>query len=85
MVALVHGSLPNTSRDRFRRALIGHYVTGDAEQVAEWFQPALRMDGTEVELGTSAGGGPCGVWIERDGQAMVDMVETPSAAGTRHE
>ena len=82
---LVHGSLPNTSRDRFRRVLIGHYVTGDAARVADWFRPALRMDGTVGELGTSEGGGPCGVWVERDGRAMVDMVDAPSAAGTRHE
>jgi phytanoyl-CoA hydroxylase len=31
--SLVHGSKPNRS-DRFRRALIGHYIEGDAREVA---------------------------------------------------
>jgi hypothetical protein len=69
--SVVHGSLPNTSRDRFRRALIGHYVTGDAEQVAKFYHPALDMEGREVGIGVSEGGGPCGVWEE----------ERPVAAG----
>ena len=30
--ALVHGSAPNITTDRFRRALIGHYIQGEAEQ-----------------------------------------------------
>src|SRR5947209_7468131 len=28
---LVHGSSPNTTNDRFRRSLIGHYISGEAE------------------------------------------------------
>ncbi|HEU5097967.1 MAG TPA: phytanoyl-CoA dioxygenase family protein, partial [Roseiflexaceae bacterium] len=66
--ALVHGSFPNTSTDRFRRALIGHYIEGAAEQVAQFYHPALRMDGRPLELAVSQGGGECGVWVERDGQ-----------------
>ena len=61
--SLVHGSFPNTSTDRFRRALIGHYVEGAAERVARYYHPALRMDGTPLELEVSAGGGPCGEWV----------------------
>ncbi len=71
--ALVHGSLPNTTVDRFRRSLIGHYVTGEATQVAAFYHPALRMDGTPVALGTSAGGGPCGVWVEQDGAPAIAL------------
>ncbi|MEI2736190.1 MAG: phytanoyl-CoA dioxygenase family protein [Rhodoblastus sp.] len=48
---LVHGSYPNTSQDRFRRSLIGHYIQGDAEQVGHWYHPALRMDGTRGRAG----------------------------------
>ena len=70
--AVVHGSFPNTTTDRFRRALIGHYIEGSAEQVAHFYHPALRMDGTPLELETSAGGGACGVWSE-DGN-RVEMV-----------
>jgi ectoine hydroxylase-related dioxygenase (phytanoyl-CoA dioxygenase family) len=70
--ALVHGSYPNTTPDRFRRALIGHYIEGAAEQVAEFYHPALRMDGTPLELARSSGGGSCGVWVERDGAYVVE-------------
>src|SRR5262249_7898503 len=71
---LVHGSYPNTSADRFRRALIGHYIHGAAEQVARFYHPALRMDGTPLELAESPSGGACGVWVERDGAAVAELV-----------
>ena len=71
--SLVHGSYPNTSTDRFRRALIGHYIDGAAAQVAQFYHPALRMDGTLLELAESPGGGACGVWVERDGVPVVEM------------
>ena len=70
---LVHGSYPNTSRDRFRRSLIGHYIVGDAQKVSEFYHPALRMDGSPVELEKSERGGACGVWVERDGEPVVEM------------
>jgi phytanoyl-CoA hydroxylase len=70
--SLVHGSKPNRS-DRFRRALIGHYIQGDAREVARWYHPVLRMDGSVVELEQSAAGGPCGEWIERDGGAVIEL------------
>jgi phytanoyl-CoA hydroxylase len=71
--SLVHGSAPNTSADRFRRALIGHYVQGDARQVAKYYHPALRMDGSAVPLDVSEGGGPCGEWAETPGGPSVAM------------
>ena len=71
--SLIHGSYPNRSPDRFRRALIGHYIAGEAEEVAAFYHPVLRMDGTEVELGTSERGGPCGVWKEVDGIPGVEL------------
>jgi ectoine hydroxylase-related dioxygenase (phytanoyl-CoA dioxygenase family) len=73
--SLVHGSFPNTTTDRFRRALIGHYIEGDSEQVGEFYHPALRMDGTPVErLDKSQYGGACGVWVERDGSPVIEVV-----------
>jgi len=71
--SLVHGSFPNTSIDRFRRALIGHYIVGEAEKVGGYYHPILRMDGTTVELGYSEGGGPCGLWVETDGEPTLQM------------
>jgi phytanoyl-CoA hydroxylase len=65
---VIHGSFPNSSQDRFRRSLIGHYIVAEAEKVAQFYHPVLRMDGSEVELGVSQTGGPCGVWVERDGE-----------------
>lgn len=75
---IVHGSYPNSSADRFRCALIGHYIVGEAEAVSQWYHPVLRMDGSEVALGVSQSGGPCGVWVDRDGQqvAVLDGIET---------
>ncbi len=70
---LVHGSYPNTSKNRFRRSLIGHYIEGDAEQVGRWYHPALRMDGTVVELDDSPGATQCGVWVERDGTQVIEV------------
>jgi phytanoyl-CoA hydroxylase len=82
--SLVHGSGPNRSGDRFRRALVAHYVQGDAEEVARWYHPVLRMDGREVELATSEGGGPCGAWSEVDGERAIALTGTivePSRRG----
>jgi phytanoyl-CoA hydroxylase len=70
--SLVHGSKPNRS-DRFRRALIGHYIEGDARQVARWYHPVLRMDGSEVELEAGSGGGPCGEWVDHDGRSVIEL------------
>ena len=81
---LVHGSYPNTSPDRFRRALIGHYIVGDAEKVGEYYHPALRMDGSVVELGSNKEAGPCGVWVDRDGKREID-VEGVLATSNAHE
>jgi ectoine hydroxylase-related dioxygenase (phytanoyl-CoA dioxygenase family) len=82
--SLVHGSYPNTSADRFRRALIGHYIAGEAEEVGGYYHPVLRMDGSTVELGLSAGGDPCGVWVERGGEAVVELRGEEALSG-RHE
>lgn len=70
--SLVHGSKPNRST-RFRRSLIGHYITGDAQECAHWYHPALRLDGTTVELDQGDGGGPCGEWVDRDGLPVIEL------------
>ena len=80
---LVHGSYPNSSEDRFRCALIGHYIVGEAEAVAQWYRPVLHMDGTEVDLGVSEQGGPCGVWVDREG-APVAVLEGIETRQSRH-
>ncbi|HCL27902.1 MAG TPA: phytanoyl-CoA dioxygenase [Candidatus Latescibacteria bacterium] len=73
--SLIHGSPPNTTTDRFRRAITGHYIAASAQQVAAYYSPALRMDGTQVEVDASEGGGPCGVWVDRDGVPVTELTE----------
>ena len=73
--SVVHGSLPNKSTDRFRRALIGHYIEGDAQTVGKFYHPVLRMDGSEVQLDTSPGATRCGKWVEADGSAVIEEQE----------
>lgn len=70
---VVHGSFPNTSANRFRRALIGHYIAGEAQKVAQYYHPIVRMDGTPVELETSEGGDLCGRWVDVDGTPVIEM------------
>jgi ectoine hydroxylase-related dioxygenase (phytanoyl-CoA dioxygenase family) len=82
--ALVHGSAPNATSDRFRRALIGHYIQGEADQVAEYYHPVLRMDGTELELGVSEGGGPCGEWVETPEGPVATLTRTQTIT-RKHE
>ena len=82
--SLIHGSFPNTTTDRFRRALIGHYIDGAAEQVAEFYHPALRMDGSVLELVKSQAGGACGTWVERDGTAVIEQI-SQEMVSRKHE
>ncbi|MFF2051059.1 phytanoyl-CoA dioxygenase family protein [Leifsonia sp. NPDC058194] len=58
--SMVHGSGPNRSADRFRRSLIFHYVPQASVEIARFYDPLLRLDGTEVSLDESADGGACG-------------------------
>ena len=56
----VHGSLPNTTADRFRRSLIFHYVPQASREVSRFYMPLVAPDGTEVRIDEATGGGPCG-------------------------
>lgn len=64
--SIVHGSFPNVSGDRFRRALIAHYIEGNSDQLATFYERVFRMDGTEVKVPPAPDGGPCGVFVDRD-------------------
>ncbi len=71
---VVHGSGPNRSTTLFRRSLIGHYIGGEAQKVAQFYHPALRMDGSPIALETSENGGTCGVWVDQKGKPVIEMV-----------
>lgn len=58
--SLIHGSYPNTSRDRFRRAFICHYIPEGCVEVSQGYRPLLTFDGAVVSRDPAQGGGPCG-------------------------
>jgi ectoine hydroxylase-related dioxygenase (phytanoyl-CoA dioxygenase family) len=70
--SVVHGSFPNTTKDRFRRALIGHYVEGNVTHLWKFYKPVLRFDGALLELEQTAEGGTCGTWVTKDGQRVLE-------------
>lgn len=72
---VIHGSYPNTTKDRYRRSLIAHYIVGEASKVAEFYHPVLTFDGQEVDLLVSETGGPCGVFTEIEGESQVEIVD----------
>jgi ectoine hydroxylase-related dioxygenase (phytanoyl-CoA dioxygenase family) len=82
--ALVHGSAPNITTDRFRRALIGHYIQGEAQKVAQYYHPALRMNGTELNLDIAEGGGACGEWTDTPNGPIALLTGTQSIT-RKHE
>ncbi len=71
--SVIHGSFPNVSKDRFRRSLIGHYVTGKSTEISTYYQAILRSDGSEVKLHNTESGGPCGIWVDLDGRPVVEL------------
>ncbi len=65
--SLVHGSKPNTSTDRFRRALIFHYIPQASVEIATFYHPLVAANGDPVSIDASAAGGACGVGWVNDG------------------
>jgi phytanoyl-CoA hydroxylase len=58
---LIHGSGPNRTKDRYRRAFVGHYIDEASDQVATYYHPVLNMAGEVVsDIALPVGGGPCG-------------------------
>lgn len=65
--SVIHGSYPNASEDRFRRAFICHYVPKASAEVSHFYE-CLDFDGAPVALADSTMGGPCGgAWSEVKG------------------
>ncbi len=57
--SVIHGSYPNTSSDRFRRALICHYAPASCEEAAEYYT-LFDFKGNRLTRRIAEGGGPCG-------------------------
>jgi ectoine hydroxylase-related dioxygenase (phytanoyl-CoA dioxygenase family) len=64
--SVVHGSRPNSTADRFRRALIFHYIPEDSVEIASFYNPLIRPDHRETVLPEALGGGPCGDYAEME-------------------
>lgn len=58
--SVIHGSLPNTTADRWRRSLICHYLPRSSAEINTWYHPVHRFDGTPWTIAAASGGGPCG-------------------------
>jgi hypothetical protein len=56
---VIHGSTPNGSRDRFRRALICHYVPASTMEMSNYYE-AHDFAGRRRDIDTNDDGGPCG-------------------------
>ena len=59
--SLIHGSYPNTSKDRFRRSLIFHYAPRYSQELSSGYRNPTTFDGEIVQIAPAQGGGPCGV------------------------
>ena len=58
--AVIHGSTPNTSTNRFRRAFICHYVPDSMTEMSDGYYPLHRFDGETLQRAKADGGGICG-------------------------
>jgi hypothetical protein len=56
---VIHGSTPNTSKDRFRRSLICHYVPESTTEMSNYYE-AYDFNGRRKDIETNTDGGPCG-------------------------
>jgi hypothetical protein len=78
--SVIHGSFRNRSETRFRRTMIAHYIAAESEQVAKYYFPVFRMDGSQIEdIRESVHGGPCGVYAA-EGVEMKGSFETWKSA-----
>jgi phytanoyl-CoA hydroxylase len=57
--SIIHGSNPNTSKDRFRRAFICHYVPKATREMSPY--PTMTFEGEPIAFEKAEGGGPCGM------------------------
>jgi ectoine hydroxylase-related dioxygenase (phytanoyl-CoA dioxygenase family) len=58
--SVIHGSYPNMSKTRFRRALICHYVPASTTELSNWYRFPMSFDGKMHPIADATGGGPCG-------------------------
>jgi len=74
---LIHGSGPNHSSDRFRRSLIGHYITAEATEAWEFYKPLLRFDGSQAQVADAPEGSTCGKVTEAGIEIVAEAMSGP--------
>lgn len=57
---VIHGSYPNTSTDRFRRAFICHYAANSTALASSHYNPMYTYDGKAIIIDSNTASGPCG-------------------------
>lgn len=57
---VIHGSGPNRSKTRFRRAFICHYVPRHTVELSHWYSTPFRFNRELLSIPVATGGGPCG-------------------------
>ena len=57
--SVIHGSYPNRSADRFRRAFICHYLPANSTEISPLY-PTMAFTGERIKFGAATGGGACG-------------------------
>lgn len=63
---VIHGSGPNRSATRFRRALVFHYVPRNTVELSSWYRTPMRFNAELLTIAAATGGGACG--STEDGQ-----------------
>jgi ectoine hydroxylase-related dioxygenase (phytanoyl-CoA dioxygenase family) len=58
--AVIHGSTPNSTQNRFRRSFICHYVPDSMKEMSASYYPLHRFNGETLERAHATGGGICG-------------------------
>jgi phytanoyl-CoA hydroxylase len=58
--SVIHGSYPNRSKERFRRAFIGHYVGKSTEKIGKHYNDLYTHDGQILHKEENDDDGPCG-------------------------
>jgi ectoine hydroxylase-related dioxygenase (phytanoyl-CoA dioxygenase family) len=61
--SLVHGSGPNLSEDRWRRAIIGHYAPASTASIGSWYGEAWSFEGEPLSLPSEGEDTRCGVFV----------------------
>jgi ectoine hydroxylase-related dioxygenase (phytanoyl-CoA dioxygenase family) len=56
--SVIHGSYPNRSESRFRRAFICHYVPAHSTELSHWYTEPRLFDDTLVDIPAATSGGP---------------------------